>query len=146
MVYFCVAFSFHGYWFCFFLLYRLLCLRLFCFFFCVCLVFEITGSLLRNTGFCGLLALRSVKHRLLKSPHTATRSSRPCLSFSCISLPSNRPDRLIIFLLRPKFRLFPPPPQPNRLQLLIPSFLLLWGHSIVFVALRFQGAWSGCVD
>jgi len=89
---------------------------------CVWLVFEIAGSLFWNTGFCRSLAMRSVKLRLPKSPHATTNSSHPCLSFSYISLPSNRPDRLIIFLLLPKFRRTP---SPNRLHLLIPSCLLL---------------------
>lgn len=123
LVYFCVEFSFHGYWFHFFLVFRLLHLPLlFFFFFCVWLVFEIAGSLFWNTGFCRSLAMRSVKLRLLKSPHATTNSSHPCLSFSYISLPSNRPDRLIIFLLLPKFRRTP---SPNCLQLSISSCLLL---------------------
>jgi len=75
-----------------------------------------------NTGSCRSLAMRSVELRLPKSPHATTNSSHPCLSFSYISLPSNRPDRLIIFLLLLKFRRAP---SPNRLQLLIPSCVLL---------------------
>lgn len=88
----------------------------FFFFVCVCL------ACVRHYGilfldcrfFC--LSLRSVKHRLPKSPHATMNSSHPCLSFSYISLLSNQPDRLIIFLLLPKFHRFP---SPSSLQLLI---------------------------
>jgi hypothetical protein len=55
----------------------------------------------------------SVIHRLRKSPRAFTYN--PYLAFSYISRPSNRPDRLIIFLLLPKFR---------RLSLSLPSATL----------------------